>query len=202
MSTKTWGLLAAGVVVVAAGAVAVAFASDWGDGPRKGKRGHGHRGGHSLHLIQYDANKDGTITRGEIDAGLDAEFKRADTNADGKLDAAEFQRHSDARKAERKARIEAWRAKREAEGRDVRERPPHDRAGRNVDPMKNMDWNRDGFITPDEFASRTRAQAMRADRDGDGAIATADLQKKRRHGRHGRRGGEAAPAASEPAPQQ
>jgi hypothetical protein len=196
------GLLAAGVVVVAAGAVAVAFAAGW-DGPGgKGKRGgHGHgRGGQSANLIQFDANKDGTITRAEVTAGLEAQFKAADTNADGKLDALEFQKYNDARKAERKARIEAWRAKRQAEGGDTRERPPHDRQGRNFDPMKNMDWDRDGFISPDEFASRTRAQAMRADRDGDGNGRVAALQKKRGHGgRHGT--GPGAPATTEPAPQ-
>lgn len=201
MSTKTWGLLAVGVVVVAAGAVAVAFASGW-DGPGgTGKRGHGGhgRGGQSANLIPFDANKDGTITRAEVTAGLEAQFKAADTNADGNLDALEFQKHNDARKAERKARIEAWRAKRQAEGGDVRERPPHDRHGRNFDPMKNMDWDRDGFISPDEFASRTRAQAMRADRDGDGNIQVADLQKRGHRGRHGR--GSDAPATTEPAPQ-
>jgi len=204
MSTRTWGLLAAGVVVVAAGAVAVAFAAGW-DGPGKGKRGHGPggRGGQSASLIQFDANKDGTITRAEVTAGLEAQFKTADTNADGKLDALEFQKYNDARKAERKARIEAWRAKRQAEGGDIKERPPHDRQGRNFDPMKNMDWDRDGFISPDEFASRTRAQAMRADRDGDGNIQVADLQK-RGHGPHGRghggRGpGPDAPTTTEPA---
>jgi hypothetical protein len=205
MSTKTWGLLAAGVVVVAAGAVAVAFATGWDGGPDgKGKRGHGGqgRGGQSANLIQFDANKDGTITRAEVTAGLDAQFKSADTNGDGKLDALEFQKHNDARKADRKARIEAWRAKRQAEGGDTKERPPHDRQGRNFDPMKNMDWDRDGFISPDEFASRTRAQAMRADRDGDGNIQVADLQK-RGHGRRGRGrdSGPEAPATTEPAQQ-
>jgi hypothetical protein len=206
MSTKTWGLLAAGVVVVAAGAVAVAFATGWdGHGP-KGKRGHGPgRGGQSAYLIQFDVNKDGTITRAEVTAGLDAQFKAADTNADGKLDALEFQKYNDARKAERKARIEAWRAKRQAEGGDTKERPPHDRSARNFDPMKNMDWDRDGFISPEEFASRTRAQAMRADRDGDGNIQVADLQR-RGHGRHGRGPGDRgpspdAPATTEPAQQ-
>jgi hypothetical protein len=198
MSTKVWGFLGAGVVLIAAGAVAVAFASDWGDGHRKGgKRGHHGARGQATHLIQYDANKDGSITRAEVDAGLEAQFKGADTNADGKLDALEFQKYNDARKAERKARIDAWRAKRDAEGRDVKERPPHDRSARNFDPMKNMDWNRDGFISPDEFASRTRAQIMRADRDGDGTIAVAELQK-RGHGRHHK--GQ-APATTEPAPQ-
>ena len=183
MSMKTWGLVAAGVAVLAAGAVAVAFASDWGDGYGKHKRGHGHRGGQAMHLIQFDANKDGRITRAEVDAGIDAEFRGADTNTDGKLDAAEFLTFSEKRKAERKARHDAWRAKREAEGRNVRERPPGG-GERNFDPLKRMDWNLDGAITPDEFAGKTRAQAMRADRDGDGTILVEDL-KKRGHGRRG-----------------
>lgn len=199
MASKTLVALAATVAVLTAGAIAVAVASDWNDGPRKGKRGGHGRGGQAVHLIQYDTDKNGTITRAEVDAALELQFKGADKNADGKLDAAEFHAYNDARKAERKARIDAWRAKREAEGRDVKERPPHDRSARSFDPMKNMDWDRDGFISPDEFASRTRAQAMRADRDGDGSIAVADLQKKR--GGHGHRGKGAAPATTEPAPQ-
>jgi uncharacterized protein (DUF2141 family) len=194
MQTKTWAALAAGVVVVAAGAVAVAVASDWGGERKKGRHGHGR--GHSLHLIQYDADKDGRITRGEIDAGLAAQFQGADSNGDGKLDAAEFQKYNDARKAERKARIEAWRAKREAQGGDPKERPPSDRGPRHFDPMKSMDWNLDGAITQDEFGGKTRSQAMRADRDGDGTILVEDLKKKRGKWRRGkdRRGGEETPA--------
>lgn len=201
MNGKTWAAVAAGVVVVAAGAVAaVAFAADWAPGERKGKhgRGHGHGRAHAMHLIQFDANKDGQITRAEIDAGIEAKFKTADTNGDGKLDAAEFQKHNDARKAERQAQREAWRAKMEAEGRDPKGKPPHDRGGRaGFDPMKHMDWNLDGVITLDEFGGKTRSQAMRADRDGDGTILVADLQKPR----HGRRHGKDAPAAQAPAQQ-
>ena len=132
MSTKTWGLLAVGVVVVAAGAVAVAFASGW-DGPgAKGKRGQGGhgRGGQSANLIQFDANKDGTITRAEVSAGLEAQFNAADTNADGKLDALEFQKYNDARRAERKARYDAWRA---AHPNEPDRRRYSDRGGRDTD---------------------------------------------------------------------
>jgi hypothetical protein len=194
MQTKTWAALAAGVVVVAAGAVAVAVASDWGGERKRGRHGPGR--GHSLHLVQYDADKDGRITRGEIDAGLTAQFQGADSNKDGKLDAAEFQKYNDARKAERKARIEAWRAKRQAEGGDAKERPPSGRGPRHFDPMKSMDWNLDGAVTPDEFGGKTRSQAMRADRDGDGTILIEDLKKKRGKWRRGkeRSSGEQPPA--------
>jgi hypothetical protein len=200
MASKTMVALAAAVAVLTAGAIAVAVASEWGDGDRKGKRGGHGRGGNTSYLIQYDTDKNGTITRAEVDAALETQFKGADKNADGTLDAAEFHAYNDARKAERKARIEAWRAKREAEGRDVKERPPHDRGPKSFDPMKNMDWNRDALISPDEFAGRTRAQIMRADRDGDGNVLVADLQKKKH--RHGRRSeGSGASAATAPAPQ-
>jgi hypothetical protein len=161
-------------LVVVAGAVAVAFASDWtpGMGKHKGPRG----GGANMSLIQFDSNKDGQITRAEIDAGLQAQFQSADTNTDGKLDAAELQRYNDARKAERKARYDAWKAKNP----DAKDRRYGDRAGRTgFDPMKNMDWNKDGFVTPEEFGGRVRSQVMRADKDGDGSIAVEDLKRRR-----------------------
>jgi hypothetical protein len=193
---KTWAAIAAGVVVIAAGAVAVAIAADWGDGPRKGRHGKGHGRGQAMHLLQFDTDKDGRITRAEVDAGITAQFTAADTNADSKLDPAEFQKYNDARKAERKARIEAWRAKRGTEGGEPK-RDYSDRGPRNFDPMKNMDWNLDGFISLEEFAGRTRAQAMRADRDGDGTILAEDLTKRGKF----RRGGEpSAPAATAPTP--
>lgn len=174
MVNKMWAAVAAGGLVVVAGAVAVAFASDWGPGAGKHK---GPRGGANMALIQFDSDKDGQITRAEIDAGLQAQFKQADTNTDGKLDAAELQAYNDARKAERKARYDAWKAKNpDADGKD---RPRGDRGRDGFDPMKNMDWNKDGFITPDEFGGRVRAQVMRADKDGDGNIAVEDLKGRR-----------------------
>lgn len=175
MVNKVWAAVAAGGLVVVAGAVAVAFASDWtpGQGKHKGPRG----GGANTSLIQFDADKDGQITRTEIDAGLQAQFNTADTNSDGKLDAAELQKYNDARKAERKARYDAWKAKNP----DAKDRTHADRGGRaGFDPMKNMDWNRDGFVTPDEFGGRVRAQVMRADKDGDGNVAVEDLKRHRR----------------------
>src|ERR1700692_4147013 len=37
-------------------------------------------------LSQYDANHDGIVTRGEMEAGLKHDFAAADANRDGKLD--------------------------------------------------------------------------------------------------------------------
>lgn len=190
---KTWAAVAAGALVIAVGAVAVAIASDWGDGHKRG-RGKGPGRGAAMHLLQFDTDRDGRITRAEVDTGITAQFAAADTNTDGKLDAAEFQKYNDTRRAERKARFDAWRAKR---GDSDTKRDFADRGPRNFDPMKNMDWNLDGFVSPDEFAGRTRAQAMRADRDGDGVILAEDLKKRGKFRRHGET---PAPAATKPTP--
>jgi hypothetical protein len=190
MINKTWLAGGAGLTLVVVGAMAVAFASDWGAGDgRKGARHRGGPGGGSaVRLLHYDANKDGSITRAEIDAGLEAEFHGADANSDSRLDGAEFQKYNDARRAERKARIEAWRAKKGTTAVGAK-KDFGDRGPRDFDPMKNMDWNLDGYITLDEFGGRVRAQAMRADRNSDGTIAAEEM--KRRGGRKGSDAGKA-----------
>jgi hypothetical protein len=175
MANKTWVVAGAALCVVAAGAVAVALASDWGSS--KGSRSKDTRGSYgSTRLIQFDADKDGRITRAEIDSGLERQFATADTNSDGKLDAVELQKYNEQRRAERKARYEAWRAKNP----DAAEKSRFvDRGRDGFDPLKYSDWNRDGFVTPDEFGGKIRAQAMRADRDNDGVLLVEDLQKRR-----------------------
>lgn len=61
------------------------------DGDRKGPhggRGHGGMGGMMAggHMaMMADANKDGTVTRAEFDAGVKAHFDMADANKDGKI---------------------------------------------------------------------------------------------------------------------
>jgi EF hand len=174
---KTWALVGAGTLVVAVGAVAVALATDWGGG--KAPRASAAQGGsNALRMVQYDGDRDGRVTRVEINAGIAAQFGAADTNEDGKLDAAEILRYNDKRKADRRARYEAWKAKAAALGRDPG-RPPSDRD--TVDNLRAADWNLDGFITADGFGGKTRALAMRTDRNGDGVIDAEEL--KRRGGR-------------------
>lgn len=57
-----------------------------GHGP-KGHRGEGRRGmAGGMHMMgMADANKDGTITRAEFDAGMKTHFDMADANKDGKI---------------------------------------------------------------------------------------------------------------------
>lgn len=58
-------------------------------GDRKGRHGRGHgmggmmMGGHMA--MMADANKDGTVTRAEFDAGVKSHFDMADANKDGKI---------------------------------------------------------------------------------------------------------------------
>lgn len=178
---KTGVMLAAGaaVVLVVAGAVAVA-ATDWGGGgetqlrPTRTASQNGNRprssgrGSANLYLLHFDADRDGRITRSEVEAGILAQFQAIDSNHDGRLDAAEYQVYEEARRAERKA----WRAQHpEPNGEPAPERTAA------WDPMKRLDWNRDGFITLEEFGGRERALAMRADRDGDGTVLADDLKR-------------------------
>jgi len=183
MNRNTLVTIGAALCVVAVGAVAVALASDWG-GWSKGSRERGARGPGSygsMSLIQFDTDKDGRITRAEIDAGIQAQFTSADSNGDGKLDAAELQNYNDARRAERKARYDAWLAKNPDKAGD-RRRYQGGGNRNSFDSLKHSDWNRDGFVTPDEFGGRFRSQAMRADRDNDGVVLVEDLRRRGRRG--------------------
>ena len=174
---KTWVMAGAAVLVVTVGAVAVTLATGSG-GTTKARASAASGGSSALRMVQYDSDKDGRVTRAEVDAGITTQFNAADTSSDGKLDAAEILRYNDKRKADRRARYEAWKAKAAALGRDPG-RPPSDRD--TVDNLRAADWNLDGFITADEFGGKIRALAMRADRNGDGVIDAEEL--KRRGGR-------------------
>src|SRR5438128_2042541 len=51
-------------------------------------------------LLRYDANKDGVITRDEMEAGLKADFAAADTNGDGCLNPMEVREENNRRLAQ------------------------------------------------------------------------------------------------------
>lgn len=67
------------------------------DGPDGDRKGHRGRRSHGMHkgpmggmmgghmAMMADANKDGTVTRAEFDAGVKAHFDMADANKDGKI---------------------------------------------------------------------------------------------------------------------
>ncbi len=174
MINKTWALVAAGTLVLAVGAVAVALAADWG-APKSSRASASAGTASAMRFMSYDTDKDGRVTRVEVDAGITAQFAAADSNTDGKLDAAEIIRFNDKRKADRRARYEAWKAKAATLGVDPG-KPPSDRD--TVDTLRAADWNLDGVITPDEFGGKLRGLAMRADRNGDGIISTDEMKRK------------------------
>ena len=171
---KTWAMVGAGTLVLAAGVVAVAFAADWGSAKKpRASTAAGTSG--AMRFAQYDTDKDGRVTRAEVDSGITAQFNAADTNTDAKLDAAEIIRFNDKRRADRRARYEAWKAKAATLGVDPG-RPPSDRD--TVDTLRAADWNLDGVISPDEFGGKLRGLAMRADRNGDGIISTDEMKRR------------------------
>jgi hypothetical protein len=177
MATTAWTGMIIGTLAVAAAAAAYGYTNMSDTGTRS--TGSTRTGTSAeARLLKYDTNRDGRITRPEVDGALAEEFRSVDTNSDGRLDAAELQRHAEVRRAERSARLEAWRAKARAEGLDPR-KPPFDTSDRdNVDSLRYGDWNMDGAITPEEFGGRTRSQFMRSDRNADGLITGDEMRRR------------------------
>ena len=109
---------------------------------------------------RFDINKDGTVTRAELDQALRDDVATADADRDGALSPAEF------------AAFEAARA-----------------ARKNDDRFKRADWNGDGRVTADELADRPRDTFRMLDRNDDGTVSTDELQNIRIERIHVRRDG-------------
>ena len=121
-------------------------------------------------LLHDDANHDGTITRAEMEQGTRADFARADTNHDGRLDEDEV----------RAVNQKRWSKDASA-----------------ASPL--VDWNHDGYVDFNEFAATPRSLFAQLDLNGDGALSPAELkagragpptpERERKRGPHGERGG-------------
>jgi Ca2+-binding EF-hand superfamily protein len=115
--------------------------------------------------LSFDTDKDGKLSRAEVDAGAAARFAAVDGNADGKVDLAEFKSAAD----------------------DLRKafpalpfhRDPSERYARIVNAL---DWNRDGGLEIEEVRGVVQAAAGFADRNNDGFISTDEMNG--RWGRH------------------
>lgn len=155
---KTLTLLAL-TAVLATPVAALAQADDMqGPGPMR-----------MLDFDLIDADKDGKITSAEFDAFRAAEFIKADTNADGQVNAQELAaKHM----ADMSARAE-------------------DMAGKMIE---RMDGNADGQLSADEMAQGPRAPTLfeKADADDDGAVSKDEIEamqsKMKGHGKHHRKG--------------
>ena len=139
--------------------------------------------------MRQDANPDGVTTRAEAIAQAGARFAQMDTDRDGRVTAGEM-----------RAYRTAMRDRMVAKGRDVPVPPP---GGRKQDGMgRQMDPNRDGSVTREEFEARALKRFDRMDANRDGTIdATerANAAEMRRVDRRERRD-DAAPPAPAPAP--
>jgi hypothetical protein len=98
-------------------------------------------------LLRYDADHDGIVTRGEMEAGLKADFAAADTNGDGCLDAAET-------RAENQRRLA--------------------RDGAQASPL--VDWNLDGCVDFREFANTVHSYFDLVDKKKDGRVTLMELR--------------------------
>lgn len=103
-------------------------------------------------LLNYDANHDGTVTRAEMEAGLRHDFAAADANHDGRLDPDEARAVNQQRLSEDQS---------------------------TASPL--VDWNQDGFIQFDEFATTDRSLFDQLDRNGDGKLSPDELRPQTPH---------------------
>ncbi len=168
MTKKMWTGLAAVGLSAAVLATAVPGVSQADTGP----------GGMGAALLldrfdQVDADKDGKVTKAEVEAFRAARFAAADTDKNGSLSPEELAAFQEQEMAARKA-------------------------ARATRMLERLDANSDGQLSAEEFAAmgQRRSPFDRADTDGDGAVSKAeaevlmkDMAGRGGHGgKHGKRG--------------
>ncbi len=110
-----------------------------------------------------DADNDGNVTQSEVDSAKAARFAAADTNADGKLDAAEMLAQAEAMQAERMAKM--------------MEKMQAEMPKRIAHMMIDLDTNSDGFLTVDEMGDKGMGRMFdRLDTNSDGSISKAEAE--------------------------
>jgi hypothetical protein len=112
-------------------------------------RDENYHGGNAGALLKYDGNKDGTLTRGELIAGLKAAFAAHDTHHNGCLDA-------DQTAAINQERVETDQS--------------------TATPI--VDWNQDGCIDYTEFSAAPYSLFDQMDINRDGKITPQEFGKK------------------------
>src|SRR5882724_12545088 len=98
-------------------------------------------------MLSLDGNSDGTVTRDEMEDALRRQFAAADTNHDGHIDIKEMQAEND-----RRFRVN----------------------GAGASPL--IDWNQNGEIDFDEFATTARSLFAELDKDMDGKLVPNELR--------------------------
>ena len=98
-------------------------------------------------MLSFDGNSDGTVTRDEMETALRRQFEACDLNHDGRVDVREMQIENDRR----------YRA-----------------FGTGASPL--MDWNQNGQLEFEEFATTARSLFAELDRDHDGKLDSNELR--------------------------
>ncbi|HVY34972.1 MAG TPA: hypothetical protein VG960_11180 [Caulobacteraceae bacterium] len=111
-------------------------------------RNENYHGGASAALKKYDANKDGTLTRDELVAGLRAEFQLADTAKSGCLQPEQVALIN-------QARVEADQS--------------------TATPLQ--DWNQDGCVNFQEFAAAPASLFDELDVNRDGKVSPQEFDR-------------------------
>lgn len=104
-------------------------------------------------MLSFDANRDGLVTREEVEAGLKVQFDAADTDRNGSLNLSEIQAENGRR----------WQA-----------------SGTASSPL--IDWNQDGVVSFAEFAGTAYSVFAQLDRDRGGSLSGAELEAPRIRG--------------------
>lgn len=152
--------------LIATSGAALALGKDRGD---RGARGP------QINFEQADTNKDGKLSREEMDAYAKARFDAADTNGDGKLSPEEMVAAAQKRDEERAQQRRAKMAER---------------------MLDRLDADGDGALSYEEMPgqqSQSDRMFSRLDADDDGAISAEEMEKARermedRRGKKGRDG--------------
>ncbi|MDV7141577.1 hypothetical protein R3X27_02665 [Tropicimonas sp. TH_r6] len=116
-------------------------------------------------LARWDANNDGRVTLTEIETGRAALFRAYDSNGDGGLSAAEFDRIT-----------------------------PKSNSGRQASTLRStqgalrtqIDTNGDGRVSQREYVAGARLWRDRLDSNGDGVLTAADFGRAGRGAGQGR----------------
>ena len=140
-------ILAGAVAVLATGGIAAAYAA---------QSHHGHHWGQGrMHwmesmLMPMDSDKDGSVSRAEIESGAAAKATEIDANKDGNITVDE---------------VVAYREKQ--------------RLHRLADEIKAMDSDSDGKVSVAEYEAAQVWRLARLDRDGNGTIDPQELMPRK-----------------------
>jgi hypothetical protein len=104
-------------------------------------------------MLTFDANRDGSVSRDEVEAGLKMQFEIADADRNGSLNLNEIQAENGRR----------WQA-----------------SGTASSPL--IDWNQDGVVSFAEFSGTAHSVFAQLDRDRGGSLAGAELEAPRIRG--------------------